>query len=124
MTSVDSNGRAVSGDQDIVEYVPVEAEIARRLRPRQIGTGAMRGQQTILNADGTKIVLGLIPDTIDDYGITFLDTQGREALRITGTTLFMNDPEEGTNRLQIGELPDGTYDVAISDTGENVADAF
>jgi len=124
MTAVDVNGRPVSGDQDVVEYSPVEAEIARRIRPRQMGTGAMRGQQTILNADGTKIVLGLIPDTIDEYGITFLDENGKEALRITGVTMFMNDPDEGTNRLQIGKLPDGTYDVAISDTGENVADAF
>ncbi len=124
MTSVDVNGRPLSGDQDVVSYVPIESEVASRIRPRQMGTGAMRGQQTILNADSTRIVLGLIPNTIDEYGITFLDENGKEALRITGTTLFMNNPDDNTNRLQIGKLPDGTYDVAISDTGENVADAF
>lgn len=121
MTSVDVNGKPVSGDQDVVSYTPVQSEIAGRIRPRQMGTGAMRGEQTVLAEDGSKVVLGNVKDN-GGFGLSMLDPDGFLLYKQTGQTFFWYDKTTGNNFMQIGVLPDGSSGIVIAKSGSDVSD--
>ncbi len=91
---------------------------------RKLQTGVMRGTHTIVNADGSKITLGKVPGTIDEFGIAFFDADGTQIFKLTGATLFMYDSDTGLNNLQLGTLPDGSTGLVIAKDGYSVDEAF
>lgn len=95
-----------------------------RVQPRQIATGVLRGTQRIQNVDGSYITLGVIPDTNGEFGIGFFDASGNIIKKVTATTDFYYDPTHETTMMEIGKMPDGTYNVAIAQEGNEVEDAF
>lgn len=107
-----------------VKDVPLTS-VQDRVQPRQVGTGAMRGAQTIVNpADGSKIVLGKVPGAADEFGISYIDGDGTLVFKFNGVTLFMYDSVTGDNTIQFGRLPDGTVNLAIAKEGYTVDEAI
>ncbi len=120
MTSVDSNGKTTSGDQDVVEYVPLQTEIANRIRPRQVGSGSTRGTQTVgygktkidgsnnritvANDAGNGVIVGDISDSDSSFGISVSDSNG-------------------VPRLLAGEYPDGNIKIKLSQPTYDVSTA-
>lgn len=107
-----------------IESRPISDLVQDRVLPRQLSTGSMRGQQTILGADGSKIVLGLIPDTDNEFGISFFDRDGNVVKKITALTDYIYDASTGDNVYQAGKLPDDTYGVAGANEGFEVEEGF
>lgn len=101
------------------------AELAQeRVLPRQIGTGMMRGQQTILGPNGEKIVLGLVPGSTTDFAISFLDADDNIIAKSTGVTDYKYDLDTNKNYYQNGKLPDGSYGGIYVKSGVDVEDVF
>lgn len=106
-----------------------------RTTPRTIGTGQQFGSQrivgdlTIANPDNTeRIVIGKL---LNEFGIFGCVTQNNDennlAIRwkIIGQTFYWYDPvNANVNQMQVGKMPDGTYNVAIAKTGLDVNNAI
>ncbi len=128
------------GSYNNVRDVSLES-LQDRIQPRQVGTGLMRGTQTILNTDGSKITLGKISGT-SEFGIayydpddnllssitgttySFYDTNGSLIQKITGGTTYIYDITTNKNIIQIGKLPDGSYGMVVAKPDVDVADVF
>lgn len=91
--------------------------------PYKLGSGVMRGTQIIANTDGSKVILGTLPNS-GDFGIAFVDTNGNIIHKIVGATTYIYDATTGKNIIQEGKLPNGTYGLAVAKAGFNVADAI
>lgn len=66
-----SNGFNSIGVNDIDSVIPSSS-----VRPNQVGTGAMRGNQRISNADGSTVEIGTLPNGLG-VGIFSRDDQER-----------------------------------------------
>lgn len=104
MKIVDINGTTIRSDSSVLNTVPIETLESNRLKPRQTGTGAMRGQQTIISNTKAKLVSGNVPDTQDAFGQTFYDSAG-------------------TRRMLFGNYPDGNVKAKLSQLGVDVLTA-
>lgn len=102
MNVVNSDGQRAS-DNTVVQPAPV-VPITDRLKPRQTGTGAMRGQQTIVADNNAKLVMGNVPDTQNAFGETFYDSTG-------------------TRRMLFGTYPDGEVKAKLSQPSYDVLTA-
>jgi hypothetical protein len=107
-----------------VPDVPLVVDTANRVLPRQVSTGTSRGQQNILGADGSKVVIGEFGDTPPTFGIAFYDSGGNLVNKIVGPTQYVYDLTTGKNIIQIGKLPDGSYGMAVAKAGFDVADGI
>lgn len=119
---------------------PLPESFTNRVLPREIATGTLRGQQnvgggrviidsdnqriTIEAADGSKVGIGIIPDGSGELGFFSFNTDDELVLKIRLGTMYMYDGPTGVNRMQVGKIPDDTYNVVISKEGEDVEDAF
>lgn len=103
MKVIGSDGSSLTSGSDVIQPVPIKP-VNDRIKPRQTGTGVMRGQQTILGEQQSKIVFGLVPGSTDDLGISFYDANG-------------------IPRWQVGDYPDGTVKMKLSQTGQDVRTA-
>ena len=106
-----------------IEDVSVDA-ISNRVIPRQTQSGVERGTKTFMNTDGSYMTLGLIPDGGTDFGIAFFDASGNLVMKVTSSTQYWYDVTTGKNNIQLGKLPDGSYNFAAAADGLNVADGF
>lgn len=95
---------------------------------------------SITQADGSSVGIGTIPGTgesgsfvLDSNGVLvsktvngvyyFYDTNGVLLQKIAAGTTFYYDTT-GRNNIQIGTLPDGTQNLAISKAGFSISDAI
>lgn len=122
MNIVDSNANPLTDASNYVEPIPIESSVDR-LKPRQVGTGAMRGTQRITNTDGSYMTLGAIPNTTE-FGIAFYTVGGALVRKVTMLTDYLYDATTGRNLMQIGKLPDASYNVAIAKSGFNISDGI
>lgn len=76
----------------------------------------------IVNTDGTSLILGSLPD--GDFGIAFADSSGYVVRKSDLLTDYWYDKTHGTNNIQNGILPDGTYGTAVAKTGYNISDGI
>lgn len=90
----------------------------------KLQTGTLRGTQTIANTDGSKITLGIIPGTNNEFGIAKFDPQGNLISKDIGSTRFVYDLDTNKNIIQDGELPDGTYGFVVAKEGFDVSEVF
>ncbi len=104
MKLVDQSGKPIRSDSNTLDTLPIEGTNSDRLKPRQTGTGAMRGQQTLLGDKNSKIVFGIVPDTTNDLGITFYD-------------------DIGTRRFLVGDYPNDAVKMKLSQVGYDVRTA-
>lgn len=106
----------------------------RRVLPRQLSTGAQRGEMTIFG----KIVVGdpnsnkrvIIGTNNDDFGFFGAQVAGGDeqnptiAWKIVGQTFYFYDLDDNRNIMQVGQLPDGTFNMVAAKDGYEVEDAF
>lgn len=118
---------------DVKAVDPYQLAQQMRVMPRQLSTGAQRGEMTIFgkltigdpNSDD-RIILG---GDNGEFGIFGGTSDGSDSISrawsITQTQFnFYRLDQNGRNNMRIGQLPDGTYNmVAVKDTFE-VEDAF
>lgn len=95
-----------------------------RVQPRQVSTGNSRGSQRINNTDGSYVIIGMIPDTDNEFGIGFFDKSGKLQAKYLGATDYKYDTDTGKNYYRSGVMPDGTNDLVIVQSGDDVEDAF
>lgn len=80
---------------------------------------------TVKNADGSSVGLGSVPGFPGEFGFFSLNSSGQLVMKIVNGTTYMLDPTEGSIvRLEIGLLPDGTYNLATSKPGQDLTTAF
>jgi hypothetical protein len=113
-----------------ISTTPVQPE-SDRITPRQVSSGVERGTKIIMNVDGSYIEMGALSDGSGDFGIAFYDAQGRIVSKMvgpdansTGKTDYYYDETTGRNYMQIGRLPDGSYNIAITQAPYNISDAI
>ena len=104
----------------------------QRFKPRNIPTGATRGEQTvegtfiIRNPDtDERILLGILGDEFGIFGGTIESNDENKITvdwKIIGATRYIY--KETYNILQDGILPDGTGGFVIVKEGNNVTDVF
>lgn len=110
--------------------------------PYKLGTGSMRGTQTvgfgdtkidgannriiITNpTDGTKVGIGTVPgSTTGEFGFFTLDDDDNVIIKIVGPTMYVFDLLTSKNIIQIGKLPDSTYGMVVAKPDVDVADVF
>jgi hypothetical protein len=141
MTSVDFSSLA-DNKRDIPYSGGDVAQNALNLtNPDSVLSGTMRGTQgvgsggakidsannriTLTKSDGSSVGIGSVPNsTTGEYGFFGTDTAGNVVFKIVGSTFYVYDITNGTNVMQMGKLPNNTYNVAIAQTGQNVADGL
>lgn len=78
------------------------------------------------STDGSSIGMGTIPgSTTGEFGFFALDKSGNVIMKIVNGNLFMLDPTANNiTRVELGLLPDGTYNLATSKPGQDLLTAF
>lgn len=91
------------------------------VNPNQIQSGGMRGTQIITSTDGSKILLGNLPNSTD-FGIAFYDPTGNMVGKIVGGTYFFYNPVDSyRNSIRIGNAPgDKRTGIWTAKTGNDV----
>lgn len=115
---------SISDNQYPKEFYDSGGGSADFLQPTKMLSGALRGSQIILGSDGSKVILGELPGTNNEFGIGFYDPNGKLIMKFVSSTLYTYDPNSDKNVLQFGKLPDATYGWAIARTGNNVSEGF
>lgn len=103
MQAIDDTGTALGTNADEVTVVAVESS-GERIAPRDIGTGVMRGSQTVVGGVESRVVVGNVPDQTDSFGLSSID-------------------DDGVLRFLIGNYPGQGYKMKLSQTGVNVVEA-
>lgn len=88
------------------------------ITPYKVNSGVQRGTQIIANTDGSKILLGKIPNT-NSFGIAFYDANGNLLSTQIGATSSDYDAT-GHKRVDNGLLPTGEYGTAYYDSAGNM----
>lgn len=76
--------------------------------------------------DGSSVGFGTIPGSATkEFGFFSLDNSGNVIMKIVNGNLYMLDPSAGNIvRLELGKLPDNTYNLATSKPGQDLTTAF
>jgi hypothetical protein len=118
---------------DVAAVDPYKLAEQMRVMPRQLSTGAQRGEMTIFgkltvgdpNSD-ERIVIG---GDSNQFGIFGGVSSGGDSINrawsITQQQFnFYRLDQNGRNNMRIGQLPDGTYNMVAVKDGYEVEDAF
>lgn len=90
--------------------------------PNQIKSGLTSNATQIFNTDGSYMLIGRMAAT-GELGIAFYDKNDNLQAKYLGATDYKYR-SDGTNYWQAGTLPDGTQDIVIAATGEDLPGAF
>jgi hypothetical protein len=138
---VDIAGNTPSNRIDDVPAADLPTMDLNRMLPRQLSTGSTRGTQTVgygntkidgtnntitIGApDGSSIGMGAVPGTSPtEYGFFSLDKNKKLIMKIVNGTWYVNNPDNNTNVMQSGILPDKSIGWAVASEGNNVSDGF
>jgi hypothetical protein len=143
----------LSDDYNNVPDVPMES-LYQRILPRQMSTGMLRGTQEVgsggvkidsannritvgnilldgntdtistENSDGSKVGMGLIPGTTNEFGQFSTDSDGNVVWSQVGPTGKITDVANSKGIILDGKLPDGTYGSVMAKVGTEVEDVF
>lgn len=120
---------------DVQAFDPYRQAEQMRVMPRQLSTGAQKGEMTVFG----KIIVGnpnnneriIIGTNGDDFGFFGAESNGGDeanldiAWKIVGQTFYFYDiDDDGRNIMQVGKLPDGTFNMVAAKDGYEVEDAF
>ena len=127
----------LSNDFSTVKVNDIENVIAAdRVQPRQVSTGVTRGTWRVVSNDGSYITVGLIPETNDEFGIAYWNSNGNLISKNDGTTETKYDTsgnilsidngnrtvwyDTADARIVIGKSPDdGRIGIWVSIIGQD-----
>ena len=114
----------LSNDFSTVKVNDIENVIAAdRVQPRQVSTGVTRGTWRVVSNDGSYITVGLIPETNDEFGIAYWNSNGDLISKNDGTTETRYDTN-GVPRIFTGSDPStGGFIMKISEPNIDVLTA-
>lgn len=76
-------------------------------------------------ATGAVVGIGAIPgSTTGEFGFFSQDSSGNLIFKIVGPTFYVYDATTSKNVIQMGKLPDNSYNFAAAATGFNVSDGI
>jgi len=116
---------------DVAAVDPYQIAQQQRVMPRDLKAGSQRGEMTIQgkltvrnpNTD-EQIVIGTIGNDFGIFGAANSTDNPSIAWKIVGQTYYFYDLISGKNIMQVGKLPDGTFNFASAKAAYNVAEAF
>lgn len=76
------------------------------------------------HTDGSKVGVGVVPDTTDEFGFFATDSDGTLLIKIVGGTIYTYNGDTGANVVQISKLTNGRYGAAFAKDGEDLVDAL
>lgn len=76
------------------------------------------------HTDSSKVGIGIIPDTTNEFGFFSTDSDGTLLIKIVGGTIYTYHPDTGVNIVQISKLTNGRYGAAFAKDGEDLVDAL
>lgn len=97
-----------------VSYGSADRNSAGFGQPYKQNSGVTRGSQIIANTDGSKVILGKIPNT-NDFGIAFYDPLGNLISTQIGPTITEYDGQ-GNKRSVNGPVAGGGYGTIYYDS--------
>lgn len=76
-------------------------------------------------ATGAVVGIGAIPgSTTGEFGFFSQDSSGNLIFKIVGPTFYVYDATTTKNVIQMGKLPDNSYNFAAAATGFNISDGI
>ncbi len=76
------------------------------------------------NTDGSRVGMGVIPGTTDEFGQFATDADGTLLIKIVGGTIYTYNGDTGANVVQISKLTNGAWGAAFAKDGEDLVDAL
>lgn len=116
---------------DVAAVDPYQIAQQQRVMPRELKAGSQRGEMTIQgkltvrnpNTD-EQIIIGTVGNDFGIFGAADSTDNPDVAFGIVGQTFYFYDLSDGRNIMQIGKLPDGTFNFASAKATYEVEDAF
>lgn len=116
---------------DVAAVDPYQIAQQQRVMPRELKAGSQRGEMTIQgkltvrnpNTD-EQIIIGTVGNDFGIFGAADSTDNPDVAFSIVGQTFYFYDLSDGRNIMQIGKLPDGTFNFASAKATYEVEDAF
>lgn len=124
MNILSNRSKGVTKSDYTLKSRPIGDLAQDRVLPRQLSTGTLRGQLTIVGDNGEKIVLGQVPGSETETAITFLDGDDNIVSKTTAQTDYVYNPTTGDVVFQSKRQPDGTYGVSGANEGFDVSEGF
>lgn len=116
---------------DVAAVDPYQIAQQQRVMPRELKAGSQRGEMTIQgkltvrNPDTDEsIIIGTVGNDFGVFGAADSTDNPDIAFSIVGQTFYFYDLSDGRNIMQIGKLPDGTFNFASAKATYEVEDAF
>lgn len=115
------SGAALNNGFNTLPVNDIDSIIASNsVKSTNVRSGMNGSAQQILNTDGSYMLYGINAAT-GEMGLFFYAADGTLQAKYLGITDFKYR-DDGTNYYQSGKLPDGSYNVAIANTGDQVTD--
>lgn len=116
---------------DVAAVDPYQIAQQQRVMPRELKAGSQRGEMTIQgkltvrNPDTDEsIIIGTVNNSFGIFGAADSSDNPDIAFSIVGQTFYFYDLGDGRNIMQVGKLPDGTFNFASAKATYEVEDAF
>ena len=116
---------------DVAAVDPYQIAQQQRVMPRELKAGSPRGEMTIQgkltvrNPDTDEsIIIGTVGNSFGIFGAADSSDNPDIAFSIVGQTFYFYDLGDGRNIMQVGKLPDGTFNFASAKATYEVEDAF
>lgn len=116
---------------DVAAVDPYQIAQQQRVMPRELKAGSQRGEMviqgklTVRNPDtDEQIIIGSVNNDFGVFGTSGSSDNPDVAFGIVGQTFYFYDLTDGRNIMQIGKLPDGTFNFASAKATYEVEDAF
>lgn len=118
----DSTSYKLSNDFNTIPNNDIDNVInSNRVEPRQVATGVTRGTWRINNTDGSYITIGLIPNTDNEFGIAYFQSDNTRIFTIDASGFLFSYNSE--NRIKIGLKPDSSdIGIYLTPAGTDVID--
>lgn len=118
----DSTSYKLSNDFNTIPNNDIDNVInSNRVEPRQVATGVTRGTWRINNTDGSYITIGLIPNTDNEFGIAYFQSDNTRIFTIDASGFLFSYNSE--NRIKIGLKPDSSdIGIYLTPDGTDVID--
>lgn len=82
------------------------------------------GTVSTSNTDGSKVGLGIIPGSTNEFGFFATDQDGTLVMKVVNGTLYTYNVDTGDNVIQIGKLTNGEYGGAFAKDGDDLVEAL
>ncbi len=79
---------------------------------------------TVQSSSGDSVGMGIVPGS-SEFGFFSLNASGDLVIKIVGGALrFYDVKNEKANKLRLGEMPDGTFNLVIAKDTVDIDDVF